>query len=86
MNDYFNKLNDFLFSLLSDNEIIKVGLWGESSQFIRFNNSKIRQTGIVDDMSYSICLIHNLSLEKTGPQHKQHSCKSAKNRFFQVLQ
>ena len=59
MNDYFNKLNDFLFSLLSDNEIIKVGLWGESSQFIRFNNSKIRQTGIVDDMSYSICLIHN---------------------------
>ena len=49
MNDYFNELNNFLFSLLSDNEIIKVGLCGESSQYIRFNNSKIRQTGIVAD-------------------------------------
>ena len=59
MNNYFNKLNNFIFSLLSDNEIVKVGLWGESSQFIRLNNSKIRQTGLVDDLSYSICLIHN---------------------------
>ena len=29
-------------------------MWGENSQFIRINNSKIRQTGIVNDLSYSM--------------------------------
>ena len=34
-------------------------MWGENSQFIRMNNSKVRQTGVIDDMSYSISLISN---------------------------
>ena len=58
-NKYFNKINEYLFSLLKNDEILKTGMWGESSQFIRLNNSKVRQTGIVNDMSYSICLISN---------------------------
>jgi len=59
MNQYFNTINDYIFSQLSSDEFIKTGMWGENSQFIRLNNSKVRQTGIVDDMSYSISLISN---------------------------
>ena len=59
MNDYFNKLNKYLFSLLGRHEILKTSMWGENSQFIRLNNSKIRQTGIVNDLSYNLSLISN---------------------------
>jgi len=56
-NKYFNQINEYLFSSLNDKEVLKTRLWGENSQFIRLNNSKVRQTGIVNDMSYSMCLI-----------------------------
>jgi predicted Zn-dependent protease len=57
MDQYFNQLNQFIFSLLSKDEILNNSMWGENSQFIRINNSKIRQTGIVKDLSYSMQLI-----------------------------
>ena len=59
MDKYFNELNDNLFDLLNEKEILKTSMWGENSQFIRLNNSKVRQTGIVDDLSFSISLISN---------------------------
>ena len=59
MDQYFNQLNKFLFSLLTKDEILNNSMWGENSQFIRINNSKIRQTGIVKDLSYSMQLIAN---------------------------
>ena len=59
MDKYFNELNNTLFSLLTEDEILKNSMWGENSQFIRINNSKIRQTGIVNDLSYSMTLISN---------------------------
>ena len=59
MDKYFNELNNTLFSLLTKEEILKNSMWGENSQFIRINNSKIRQTGIVKDLSYSMTLIAN---------------------------
>ena len=59
MDKYFNELNNTLFSLLTKDEVLKNGMWGENSQFIRINNSKIRQTGIVKDLSYSMALISN---------------------------
>ena len=62
MNKYYKELNDYIFSKLSKDEILKTGMWGENSQFIRMNNSKVRQTGVIDDMSYSISLISNNSL------------------------
>ena len=70
MDKYFGIINEYLFSLLNDKEILKVGMWGENSQFIRLNNSKIRQTGIIDDMSYSISLISN---------NRQVSCSTTLN-------
>ena len=59
MNNYFDKLNTSLFSLLNKGEILKTGMWGENSQFIRINGAKIRQTGIVSDLSYNMALISN---------------------------
>ena len=59
MNTYFKKLNNSLFSLLSEDEILKTEMWGENSQFIRVNNSKVRQTGIVQDLTYNLSLISN---------------------------
>ena len=59
MNKYFNQLNDFIFSALKSGEILKTSMWGENSQFIRINTAKVRQTGIVNDLSYSMTLIYN---------------------------
>ena len=70
MDKYFNIINEYLFSLLNKEEILKTSLWGENSQFIRLNNSKVRQTGIIDDMSYSISLIFN---------NRQVSCSTTLN-------
>ena len=68
MDSYFKKLNEMLFNELLNSEILKTGMWGENSQFIRLNNSKIRQTGIVKDLSFSMSLISNerqVSLSRT---------------------
>ena len=59
MDKYFSNLNNFLFSTISDNEILITNFSGENSQFIRFNNSKVRQTGIVDDLNFSMLLLCN---------------------------
>ena len=37
MDKYFALINKYLFSLLNNEEILKVGMWGENSQFIRLN-------------------------------------------------
>jgi len=59
MNEYFNNLNNVLFATLNNDDILKTSMWGENSQFIRINNSKVRQTGIVEDLSFSLGLISN---------------------------
>jgi len=71
MDKYFSKLNSYLFSILKKNELIITNFSGENSQFIRLNNSKVRQTGIVDDINFSITLLLNnrkssVSLTLTG--------------------
>ena len=71
MNKYFSTLNSFIFSNLNKSETLITNISGESSQFIRFNNSKVRQTGLIDDMSFSMILISNnkktsISLTLTG--------------------
>ena len=55
----YNTLCERLFSQLHNNEMLTVSIGGESSQFIRFNQSKVRQIGIVDDTSVSVDLITN---------------------------
>jgi len=59
MRRVFNELSDALFSYLKDGEYLVIGFVGENSQFIRFNNASIRQTGLVDDSSLSLKFISN---------------------------
>ena len=80
-NQYFNDLNNFLFSLLTSDEILKTGMWGENSQFIRLNNSKVRQTGIVNDLSYSIsngiditAIVDGSDISFIAPLHVSTTC------------
>ena len=42
MNNYFSNLNNYMFSLLIKDETLVTNVSGESSQFIRFNNAKVR--------------------------------------------
>ena len=54
---------------------LHTNIHGENSQFIRFNNSKVRQTGLIDDMSFSMELINNnrttsISVTLTGNENK----------------
>tara|TARA_B100000965_G_scaffold204366_1_gene170602 strand:+ start:224 stop:1546 length:1323 start_codon:yes stop_codon:yes gene_type:complete len=59
MESQFRSLSKKLFSLLSKDEILTASFTGEESQFIRYNNAKIRQTGLVDDSSIELKMIAN---------------------------
>ena len=55
----FNQLSETLLNNLRNGEHLKVTIGGENSQFVRFSQSKVRQSGLVDDASLSIVLINN---------------------------
>jgi len=59
MEDIFNHLSDQLFSHLKKDEHLIISFDGENSQFIRFNNASIRQTGCVDDATMELKYIAN---------------------------
>ena len=55
----FNSLSEALFSCIDDHEHLVISFDGENSQFIRFNNASIRQTGLVDDAAIELKYIAN---------------------------
>ena len=57
MEQLFNQLSEKLINSLKADEHMKVSFDGENSQFVRFSQSKVRQSGLVDDASLSISLI-----------------------------
>ena len=59
MEDIFNHLSDKLISYLKKDEHLIISFDGENSQFIRFNNASIRQTGLVDDATMGLKFIAN---------------------------
>jgi predicted Zn-dependent protease len=59
MENQFKQISDFIFQHLNDGEYLTLSFSGEKTQFIRFNQSKIRQTGFVDDASLELNLIFN---------------------------
>ncbi|MDG2267206.1 MAG: TldD/PmbA family protein, partial [Candidatus Marinimicrobia bacterium] len=59
MENQFKSLSKKLFSLLNKEEVLTVSITGEESQFIRYNNAKIRQTGLVDDADIQLKMIAN---------------------------
>ena len=59
MEKVFYDLSEKLINNLISEEHILLGIKGEKSQFIRFNQSKVRQSGITEDAKFEICLIKN---------------------------
>ena len=59
MEKVFNLLNEQLFGILKGEEYLVTSFSGENSQFIRFNNASIRQTGLVDDANVGLKFIAN---------------------------
>ena len=57
MQNYFNGLADFLTAKLTGDEVFTMGFSGEDSDFVRFNHSKIRQAGAVQQRYLSLDLI-----------------------------
>ena len=59
MEQIFNNLSESLFSDLKKGEEVILSFSGENSQFIRFNNGSVRQTGLVDDAEIELKFISN---------------------------
>ena len=59
MEQSFNILSEKLMNNLENDEHLKVSIQGEKSQFIRFSQSKVRQSGLVDDATLMMTLIKN---------------------------
>ena len=59
MEKTFNTLCDSIFSRLGAGEDLVLSLNGENSQFVRFNNASVRQTGLVDDADLGLKFISN---------------------------
>ena len=47
--DYLESLSQLLLKQVSSDETMILNFTGESSQFLRFNGARVRQTGLVDD-------------------------------------
>ena len=62
MEKLFNNISKKILNCIKHDEHLKLSISGEKSQFIRFSQSKVRQSGIVEDASLSMSLIQN---EKT---------------------
>ena len=57
MKDYFQKVSQLLFNELESSEILILNFEAEITDFVRFNKSKIRQAGKVNQVSIDINLI-----------------------------
>ena len=66
MEKIFNDLSESLFAELNKNEEAILSFSGENSQFIRFNNASIRQTGIVNDAEIELKLISGNKISGGG--------------------
>ena len=57
MQTYFYQLADKIFSQLSSNSVLLLSLYGEQSEFVRLNQSLIRQAGSVNQNTLTMTLI-----------------------------
>ena len=54
--EIFQEISSQVFSSLKNNEQLTIYLEGENSQYFRFNDSKLRQSGIIEDYAVTISL------------------------------
>ena len=59
MENKFKNISRTIYSQLKKDELLTLSFTGEESQFIRLNNAKIRQTGLVNDADIHMKMIAN---------------------------
>ena len=59
MENKFKNISRTIYSQLKKDELLTLSFTGEESQFIRLNNAKIRQTGLVNDADINMKMIAN---------------------------
>lgn len=59
----FHQVTQVVRSSLTADEHLAIELWGEQSQFVRFNHAKVRQTGTITDGQLQLTLIKQ---QRTG--------------------
>ena len=59
MENKFKNISKVIYSHLKKDELLTLSFTGEESQFIRLNNAKIRQTGLVNDADVHMKMIAN---------------------------
>ena len=56
--EIYNTICSQVYSILKEGEDLTIYMEGENSQYFRFNDSKIRQTGIIEDYNVTLSLYH----------------------------
>ena len=56
--EIYNTICSQVYSTLKEGEDLTIYMEGENSQYFRFNDSKIRQTGIIEDYNVTLSLYH----------------------------
>ncbi len=56
--EIYNTICSQVYSTLEEGEGLTIYMEGENSQYFRFNDSKIRQTGIIEDYNVTLSLYH----------------------------
>ena len=84
MQTYFNGIADFLTSQLSGDEVLTMGFNGEDSDFVRFNHSKVRQPGHVQQRHLELDLISGSRCTSTTWARRMARLASARWRSSSV--
>ena len=56
--EIYNTICSQVYNTLQEGEDLTIYMEGENSQYFRFNDSKIRQTGIIEDYNVTLSLYH----------------------------
>ena len=56
--EIYNTICSQVYNTLKEGEDLTIYMEGENSQYFRFNDSKIRQTGIIEDYNVTLSLYH----------------------------
>jgi len=56
--EIYNEICSQVYATLKEGESLTIYMEGENSQYFRFNDSKIRQTGIIEDYKMTLSLYH----------------------------
>ena len=84
MKDTFYYICDETIKQLKDDEELIISFSGESSQYIRFNNAKIRQTGCIDDANIFLNFIKNNRSCRSSFSFKGKKVIDLKNILYQI--